>query len=200
MISYAILKKDARSITMAQSDHDMELMRRVAAGEEPALCELYATYSQRLYAYALRLTGDPTQADDVLQDALIVVWRNAGHYRGEGRLVAWLLGIVHHTAMKALRYRSILLTDEIEDNLPSPSDSPEIQAQVSQQAQWVRRGLQSLDPEHRAVLELVFYQGLKLEEVAEVCNCPLGTVKSRLSYARQHLRGVLSRQNIEEWR
>jgi len=60
--------------------------------------------------------------------------------------------------------------------------------------------LQSLSAEHRAVLELVFYQGLSLEEVAQVVNCPVGTVKSRLSYARQYLRSVLSRQNVEEWR
>jgi RNA polymerase sigma-70 factor (ECF subfamily) len=64
---------------------------------------------------------------------------------------------------------------------------------------WVRKGLQDLSTEHRAVLELVFYQGLTLQEVAEVCNCPLGTVKSRLSYARRHLRGVLGR-NEEIWR
>ena len=65
---------------------------------------------------------------------------------------------------------------------------------VKEQSQWVRRGLQSLSAEHRAVLELVFYQGLSLSEVAEVCDCPVGTVKSRLSYARKHLRGILSRQ------
>ncbi|TLN16772.1 sigma-70 family RNA polymerase sigma factor, partial [bacterium] len=67
------------------------------------------------------------------------------------------------------------------------------QAQRSQQSAWLRRGLQQLSPEHRAVLELVFYQGLSLQETAEVCGCPLGTVKSRLSHARRQLRGLLSR-------
>jgi RNA polymerase sigma-70 factor (ECF subfamily) len=82
----------------------------------------------------------------------------------------------------------------MEESLPAPTVSPEEHIQVKEQSQWVRRGLQSLSPEHRAVLELVFYQGLSLNEVAEVCDCPVGTVKSRLSYARKHLRGILSRQ------
>lgn len=58
---------------------------------------------------------------------------------------------------------------------------------------WIHQGLQSLSSEHRAVLELVFYQGLSLQEVADVLKCPLGTVKSRLSYARKHLGGALAR-------
>ncbi len=200
MISYAILQKETRPITMALPEHDVEQIRRVAAGEEAALRELFAAYGQRLYAYAVRLTGEPAAAEDVVQETLIVVWRSAGRYRGEGRLIAWLLGIVHHLALKTIRRRSILLSDEVEENLPAPIGSFEAQAQARQQARWVRDGLQSLSPEHRAVLELVFYQGLSLEEVSQVCRCPLGTVKSRLSYARQHLRGVLSRQNTEEWR
>lgn len=200
MTSYVISKKEAWPAAMAEPEHDVELARRITAGDDSALRELYAAYGQRLYAYALRLTGDPAQAEDVIQETLLVVWRTAGRYRGEGRFVAWLLSIVHHTALKTLRHSSIPISDEVEDSLPAPASSPEMVAQANQQAAWVRSGLQSLTPEHRAVLELVFYQGLSLEEVAQVCNCPLGTVKSRLNYARQHLRGVLSRQAMEEWR
>ena len=129
-----------------------------------------------------------------------IVWRSAGRYRGEGRLIAWLLGIVHHLALKTLHRRSIPLSDELEENLPAPIGSLDAQAQARQQARWVHDGLQSLSPEHRAVLELVFYQGLSLAEAAQVSGCPPGTIKSRLSYARQYLRGVLSRQNREDWR
>jgi RNA polymerase sigma-70 factor (ECF subfamily) len=179
----------ARSMT----EPDLELIRRIAAREDAALRELYAAYGPRLYAYALRLTGDPAGAEDVVQDALVTTWKSAGRFRGEGRVLAWLLGIVHHTAMKSLRHRSQPISDEMEDQLPDAGPTPEEQAQASEQASILRRGLQSLSPEHRAVLELVFYQHLSLEEAATVCGCPLGTIKSRLSYARQHLRGLLSR-------
>jgi RNA polymerase sigma factor (sigma-70 family) len=179
---------------MTDLQQDTALLQRIAAKDEAALRELYAAYGQRLYAYALRLTDSPATAEDIVQDTLVVVWQSAERFRGEGRVLAWLLGIVHHTAMKALRHVSQFISDEMEEVLPAPITLPEEHVRVKEQSQWVRRGLQSLSAEHRAVLELVFYQGLSLSEVAEVCDCPVGTVKSRLSYARKHLRGILSRQ------
>jgi RNA polymerase sigma-70 factor, ECF subfamily len=177
---------------------DIDLIRRMAAGSPAAMGELYARYGQRLYAYALRLTGHPAQAEDVTQDALVSAWRGAAKFRGEGRVISWLLGIVHHTALKSLRHAEQFISDEMEDTLPSPALSLEDQAQADEQAQWLRLGLQSLSVEHRAVLELVFYQKMSLEEVAQITRCPLGTVKSRLSYARQYLRGVLNRLEVKD--
>jgi len=200
MSAYAISYKKTWMAALAEPEHDIELARRIASGDDSALRELYVAYGQRLYAYAVRLTGDVHQAEDVIQDVLVIVWRTAGRYRGDGRFIAWLLGIVHHTALKAIRHPSIPISDEVADNLPAYASSPEEQIQTKQQVAWVRSGLQNLSPEHRAVLELVFYQELSLEEVARVCNCPLGTVKSRLAYARQHLRGILNRHKMEEWR
>ena len=200
MITNTLTQKGNWTIAMAESRNDETLASRLAAGDETALHELYAEYGTRLFAYALRLTNDQAKAEDVVQDVLVTVWRTADRYRGEGRFIAWLLGIVHHTAMNAIRHTSISISEEMENTLPSTSAPPEKQAQRNQQSEWVRQGLQSLDPEHRAVLELVFYQGLSLEEISQVCQIPLGTVKSRLSYARQHLKGILIRQNAEEWR
>ncbi len=191
-----------REIQTAMPDEEMDhsLVRRMAAGDDSALRELYAAHGQRLYAYALRLTGDPAQADDVLQETLVAVWKSAGKFRGEGRLIAWLLGIVHHTALKSLRYRTQPLTDEIEESLPAGHPSPEQQIERTELGDQVRLGLNALSTEHRSALELIFYQELSLEEAARVCGVPLGTIKSRLSYARQHLRGILSRQGMENTR
>ena len=200
MSFYAVSQKDTLRAAMIQPESERELVQRIAAGEESALRELYAAYGQQLYAYALRLVNDPALAEDAVQNALITVWRTAAQYRGEGRVKAWLLGIVHNLALKNLRQQHLPISDDLEAALPAPGPLPEDQAQRGEQSAWVRDGLQSLSPEHRAVLELVFYQGLRLEEAARVCDCPLGTIKSRLSYARQHLRRVLSRQNVEEWR
>jgi RNA polymerase sigma-70 factor (ECF subfamily) len=183
---------------MTSQEQDFDLISRLASGDERAVTELYAAYGQRLYAYALRLTGDPAAAEDVTQDTLITAWRTANKFRGEGRLVAWLLGIVHHTAMKALRHPSRPI-EAVEETAAEPRPSPEELAQAGEMKHWVRQGLESLSPEHRAALELVFYHGLSLEEAAAVCGCPVGTIKSRLSYARRHLHGVLSRSE-EDWR
>lgn len=191
-------KSQETQTAMTQPVDDLDLIRRMQAGDDDAVRDLYARYGQRLYAYALRLTNDPATAEDVVQVTLVTAWQTARTFRGEGRLIAWLLGIVHHTAMKSLRHTHQPL-DAMEDAVSGNQPTPEDQAEVGETKRWVRQGLKSLSVEHRAVLELVFYQGLSLDEVAKVCNCPLGTVKSRLSYARQHLRGILSRTE-EDWR
>jgi RNA polymerase sigma-70 factor (ECF subfamily) len=178
---------------MMQCTDDLDLIRRLNAGDDDAMRDLYTRYGQRLYAYALRLTNDPATAEDVTQSTLIAVWRSAGSFREEGRLIAWLLGIVHHTAMKAIRGASTYSDQTTEESIPDHQPSLEEQAEGREMKDLVHDGLASLSLEHRTVLELVFYQGLSLNEAAEVLDCPLGTVKSRLSYARQHLRGVLTR-------
>ncbi len=187
---------------MPEADQEINLIRLIAAGDESALHELYARSGQRLYAFALRLTGDPAIAEDVVQDTLVVAWQSAGKYRGEGRVTTWLLGIVHNIAMKTLRHRSQPITPVMEAGLTDPGLSPEESTHTAERMLLVQRALQTLTPQHRAVLELVFYQDLSLEETARVCRCPVGTVKSRLSFARKHLRGALERMgsNVEDWR
>ena len=175
---------------------DRELMGRLAKGDTLAMRELIAIYGQRMYAYALRLTGDPSQAEDVVQDSLVAAWQGAKRFRGSGRLIAWLLGIVHHRAMESIKrsYRAIEQgMGEAAAALVAGDPPPEEQTALSEQRGLLRAGLRRLSPEHRAVLELVFYQGLSLQEAAEVCGVPVGTVKSRLNYAKSSLRGILIR-------
>ncbi len=187
------LKLQETQPAMTQPVEDLDLIHRMQAGDDDAVRDLYAQYGQRLYAYALRLTDDPATAEDVTQNTLVTAWRTARTFRAEGRLIAWLLGIVHHTAMKSLRGNTRYLDDVAEETISADQPSPEEQAQVHDERRWVRQGIQSLSPDHRAVLDLIFYQGLSLNEAAQVLNIPVGTVKSRLSYARDHLRGVLAR-------
>ncbi|MBN1315489.1 MAG: RNA polymerase sigma factor, partial [Anaerolineales bacterium] len=209
MLTFSIIAHNSSSVTagidahdfMDEQERDLQLVTRMAAGENQALEALYALYGQRMVALALRLTRNPAQAEDVVQDALIAAWRSAKRYRGDGRVIAWLLGIVHHTACKSLRRKTMPLTETIEETITASHPLPEEQVQANEQAHLIQQGLQSLSPNHRVVLELVFYQELSLKETARVVKCPVGTVKSRLNYARRHLRGILSRQIQEkDWR
>jgi RNA polymerase sigma-70 factor (ECF subfamily) len=180
---------------MSGDDQAVDLIGRLVGGDKAALEELYAAYGQGLYAYALRLTSEPAAAEDVVQEALVAAWRSAKNFRGEGRVIAWLLGIVHHAAMKSLRHSSQTISEKMEEELVEPGSSPEEAIQKKEQSRWIENGLNRLTPEHRAVLELVCYQKLSLQEIAQVNNCPIGTVKSRLSYARRYLRAILIGQD-----
>ena len=175
---------------------DRELAQRLAEGDAQALRELIDTYGQRMYAYALRLTSDPARAEDVVQESLVAAWQGAKGFHGSGSLIAWLLGIVHHHAMDSLRKTRPVVEDVFDKSaVELAADDPllEEQTAISEQRRMLRAGMKGLSPEHRAVLELVFYQGLSLQETAQVCGVPLGTVKSRLNYAKASLRGMLSR-------
>lgn len=177
-------------------DSERELIRQIAAGSEDALRALVDSCGQRLYAYALRVTGDPAGAEEAVQESLVAVWKGAGRYKGEGRAVAWLLGIVHHKALSLLRERVFDSLDAPSGDPPARDPLPGEQVEVSEQRRLVRAGLESLSLEHRLALELIFYQGLTLQEAALVCACPVGTIKSRINYAKASLRGALSRAGL----
>lgn len=182
---------------MSGEDKDLQLVRRIAGGDEMALRALYAAYGQRLFAYAVRVTRDPTIAEDVLQESLVAAWQGASRFRGQGRVIAWLLGIVHHKALNAIRGTSPARLEEEQEELADDHVSLDEQMTEHEQATLLRAGLESLSLKHRMALELVFYQGLNLNEVAEVCDCPVGTIKSRLNYAKAHLRRVLEQSGLK---
>ncbi len=171
---------------------DLDLVRRIAEGEERALEMLSERYSRRLYAYALRLTRNSDVAGEVLQDTLLSIWQGAHSFRGDSRVITWLLGIVHHRAMNAIRRRNLASIDlETAEATHAQSGQPDAELQALDRQVILARALARLSVEHRSVIELVFYQELSLAEVAEVCGCPVGTVKSRLNYAKAHLRRAL---------
>ncbi len=177
---------------------DFDLTSRIAAGDEEALRELYAAYGRRLYAYALRLTGTPGMAEDVMQESLLAVWKGAGGYRGEGRLISWLLGIVHHQAMNTMRRKQLPLVT-LEAARQAVSEVPQaiqmVEGQLQREA--LTAGIRRLPSEQRIALELVFFQGLSLTEVAQVCGCPVGTIKSRLNAAKTALRHILASMGVQ---
>jgi RNA polymerase sigma-70 factor (ECF subfamily) len=181
-----------RSMSFHRSEADLVL--QIAAGDEDALQQLYTAYGQRLYAFALRLTNDPATADDVLQESLVAIWQGAGRFRGQGRVIAWLLSIVHHQALNAIRSQRRRMNEAGEeefDRASSEDPAPDERLLGLECRRVLKDGLGRLSLEHRTVLELVFYQDLSLEEAALVCSCPVGTVKSRLNHAKSSLRGTL---------
>ena len=192
---YINLDPKIKPLTMQEDEdtRDRIWLSWISAGKEDALNELYLAYGQRLYAFALRLTDDPALAEDVVQETLLTVWHDAARYRGQGRVIAWLLGILHYRALNSLRNRRKTSSFDFAETLIANEPSPEESLQAADERSWLRSGLDQLSREHREVLELVFYQKLTLEETAKVVGCPIGTVKSRLSYARKQLRGELER-------
>ena len=169
---------------------DVELLRQVAAGDEAAFAKLYDAYSPLIYNYLLRLLNEPAVSEEILQEVFLAMWRGARHFREEAKVKTWLLRIAHHQAVSWLRRDRAALwpNDELE-----PDDEHEIEEHLARswQIDQVRAALAQLTPKHRAVVELTFVHGLSYAEIAEVMNCPLGTVKSRMSYALRRMNDLL---------
>lgn len=175
---------------------DQTLIRRIAAGDEDALRELFAQHGSMMRAFALRLTRDESLADEAVQESLVAVWRGAARFRAEGKTRTWLLGIVHHKSIDLMRTRSDLSLDNEVGELPAIHESPGGLAELSDTRRRMQAAICALPVEQRAVLDLFFYQGYRLEEIAEILDCPTGTVKSRLFNARNALKGILSRAGM----
>lgn len=163
---------------------DRAALGRISGGELAALEELYDRYKTMAYSIAYRITNDATLAEDVVQDAFLGAWRNAARYvEGRGSVKTWLLSIVHHRAIDAIRRRRPTSElPEIDAGLPEALTLPDVWGEVSANldAESVRQALVTLSDVQREALELAYFGGLTQQEIAERTGTPLGTVKSRM--------------------
>ena len=173
--------------TSVVDDIDRGVLARVADGELDALAELYDRYRTMAYSIALRVTGDATLAEDVLQEAFLGAWRHAGRYVADkGSVKTWLLAIVHHRAIDAVRRRRpSTALPEREDAPPPALTIPDLWGEVSANldAATVRAALAELPVAQREAIELAYFGGLTQQEIAARTGAPLGTVKGRMRLA-----------------
>jgi RNA polymerase sigma-70 factor, ECF subfamily len=183
-------------LATAADDADRATLERIAGGDHGAIEILYERYKSMAYALALRITGDPASAEDVIQDAFIGAWRNAARYQeGRGSVKTWLLAIVHHRAIDATRRRRP--TSELPDGdgpAPTALTLPDVWAEVAGRLDRdaVVAALGTLSDVQREALELGYFGGLTQQEIATRTGTPLGTVKSRMRLGLLSLRRALS--------
>ena len=171
---------------------DAELLRRHVAGDSEAFGTLFSRHSGRLWAVALRTVGDPEDAADALQEAMISAFRRAGNFRGDSAVSTWLHRIVVNAALDRLRRRPARTVswpsdpDELEAFfVPATADAIETRLDVD-------AALRMLPPEQRAALVLVDMLGYPVAEVATILGVSQGTVKSRCARGRARLLPYLS--------
>ncbi|MFL5777827.1 MAG: sigma-70 family RNA polymerase sigma factor [Chloroflexota bacterium] len=171
-------------LASSPDDADRDALDRIAAGDLSALETLYDRYRTMAYGIAYRITNDATQSEDVVQDAFLGAWRNAARYEsGRGSVKTWLLSIVHHRAIDAVRRRRPTSELPAGDEATSPALTlPDVWGEVSAglDAATVRSALTLLSEPQREAIELAYFGGLTQQEIAQRTGAPLGTVKSRM--------------------
>src|SRR2546426_5482101 len=168
-----------------QSSSDKALIRRIAAGDQSAMRALCARYRVRVYRWLLRLVDDEALAEDVLSEVFLDVWR---HATSRSSVSTWLLAIAHYKALSARRRRTDAELDEATvSTVPDTADDPEVTLQKKNRAEALRQSLPRLSPEHREVIDLAYYHGKSVKEIAEIVSISEATVKTRMFYARRKL-------------
>lgn len=171
---------------------DSLLMQQIGSGDESALSEFFSRYGNAMLAYAQRLVNEQALAEEIVQESLVAIWKGARTFRAESKLQTWVLGIVYHKSISALRARKDLPLEE--DTLQAPEHSmPGPSVEKSDRTRILTRLMNELPADQKSILELVFFHRMSLEETAEAMKCPLGTVKSRLFNARKTLGKIITR-------
>ena len=176
---------------------DKDLIFHVGHGDAQAFATLYERHSRAAYSLAYRMMGEKQAAEDLVQDALLKVWRGVGSYRTErGSVWTWVLSIVHNRGIDQLRSLASRrrTQDKVEASAPTSQPSEAFtETWRNSQREQVREALSTLPKEQLKILELAYFSGYTHMEVAELLGLPLGTVKGRMRLGLEKLQGQLSK-------
>ncbi|KHE68531.1 RNA polymerase sigma factor [Halobacillus sp. BBL2006] len=179
------------------SNRDLELYRRLIDGDKQALESMYDQYEKLLYSFVIKLSGDQTLAEEVLQEVFIKIWTQKATYdESKGKFSSWIVTITRYTAIDLIRKNkkhNVALeeeTDVPEEGTYSTEDIVEWKEQGNQ----IRQAVKHLSLEQKQMVDLFYFKGLSQREIADQTNVPLGTVKGRIRLALKHLKKQLSSQ------
>jgi len=182
----------APATTPADGPSDAELLKRHVAGDPDAFGELFQRHRERLWAVAIRTLGDPEEAADALQDAMIAAFRRADSFRGDSAVTTWLHRIVVNAALDRMRRRAARPTasgqdEEVLDALATSGRPLSDPSGTSDTSLDVQAALRTLVPDQRSALVLVDMLGYSVADAADILGVSEGTVKSRAARGRAKL-------------
>lgn len=183
---------------------EMNLVKRARSGDVAAFEQLIEDYQKRIFSIAFRMIQNQEDAADLTQEVIIKIFKNLDKFKGDAKFSTWVYRITTNTCLDELKKArrqnpTYSLDKEIETDegslagqLPDKRPTPEESAERKAVRSGVNAAIGKLGDEHRQVIVLRDIQGFSYEEIAEILNCSVGTVKSRISRARKNLKKILS--------
>lgn len=196
----AVVKNNKQTVE-EKTKRDTELLKRIADGDRDAFTELYKSYQPRLVKFCSRmLKYDVALASDMADEALIEVWRSAGSFSGLSQPSTWIHSIARFRMIGYLRKNKELLQDDDFEqlNIEDTDLLPEQEVIISERDQEIIDNLAKLSEKHREVIELVYYRELSIKDISVMLDISENTVKTRMFYARKHLKSLLSNTDLLE--
>jgi RNA polymerase sigma-70 factor (ECF subfamily) len=184
------LPANQNATARAGNERERELIARISHGDRDAFRELYLHYHRRLARFLTRVTHRYEDAEEIINDTLWIVWQRAADFRGASQVSTWIMGIAYRRALNLIRraatHERVMALEAI-DAEATVSDT----GRAFEDRQQLDYALAQLPIEQRMVLEFTYYFDHSCEEVAEIMECPVNTVKTRMFNARRKLRAIL---------
>jgi RNA polymerase sigma-70 factor (ECF subfamily) len=186
-----IAKRPRAAAARTPTPDDRELVARVAARDLQAFERLYRMYQPRLTRFLTTLLRRPQLIEEVLDDTMMVVWQSADRFRGSSKPSTWIFAIAYRKAHKAKARWPDPVEDPELDTRVSEDPTPDEELQHRRLHNSLMKAMDQLSVDHRAVVDLTYFHGLGYREIAEIVDCPVDTVKTRMFHARRRLRQAL---------
>jgi len=174
------------------------LVDRVRRRDLQAFEQLYKAYHGRMSRFLLNMLRRPELVEEVLNDTMMVVWDKIGDFQGASKLSTWMFGIAYRQGLGALRRLDEPVDDERSAGMESPEATPEQSAAQGRSRAALTKAIDALSPAHRAVVNLTYFQEFGYREIAEILDCPVDTVKTRMFHARRNLKQSLA-GDLADW-
>jgi RNA polymerase sigma-70 factor (ECF subfamily) len=159
---------------------------------------LYVRHHVRVFRFVMRLAGNESIAEEVVNEVFLEAWRHAHDFKGRSQVATWLLSIARFKTLTECRRRSEAQLDEVAAAvIEDTSDTPSISMEKHQRSDILQKCLAKLSPIHREVINLIYYQGQKIEEVAQFTGAPISTIKTRMHYARSRMAELLAQAGVD---
>lgn len=174
---------------------ELGLIGRVAAGDRADFETLYRLYFPRLTRFLDRMTHNAAMIEEIVNDTMMVVWRRAATFDGTCKLSTWIFSIAYRTALKAINHRDAPVDDDPDLRHGDEAWEPDAQLGRQQLQQRIGIALDAIPVEQSTVVNLAYYHGMAYEEIGQIMDCPVNTVKTRMFHARRRLKILLADQS-----
>ena len=191
VIAQATASRPRSDMVRAGGLAERELIERVSRRELAAFEKLYRIYQPRLARFLTTLVQRQQVVEEVLDDTMMVVWDTAGSFKGASKLSTWIFAIAYRKAIRARARWPDPVEDEARSERASDDPGPEHQLRHDRLHDALMTAMGSLSADHRAVVDLTYFHGLGYREIAEVMDCPVDTVKTRMFHARRRLKSAM---------
>jgi RNA polymerase sigma factor (sigma-70 family) len=177
---------------------EARLLDRIAARDLRAFEDLYRRYHPRLTRFLSQMVRRPYLVEEVVNDTMLVVWNRASSYDGTSKLSTWIFSIAYRKGLKALKRQDEPMEDREAQTRRSPEPGPEQQLGQLQVHKLLLGAMGELSADHRMVVDLTYFHEMGYREIAEIMDCPVDTVKTRMFHARRRLKDRLAGQ-LQDW-